>query len=617
VSDREFVSAYVSAHANVTAQMSAKKGLAVFREEGASALMKELSQVVVMEVMSGCDARELTRAQKQKALRYLMFLKEKRCGRIKGRGCIDGRKQRLWKNKEDTTSPTVSIEALLLSCMIDARENRDVATIDIPVAFMQAFIDELVHVKFDGELIDLICQVDPSLSKYVAMENGKRVLYTKLNKALYGTLQASRLFWERLSAFLIEDNGFERNPYDFCVVNKLVNGKQLTIVWYVDDLKISHVETSVVDDMIGSIKQEFGQKLDVTVRRGKIHDYLGLRIDFSEKGRVILSMYDFIAELLKETPEELLKGPAKSPASNYLFHVNAAAQKLDNESAVLYHHLTAKLLYLSKRTRPDLLPTVSFLCTRVQAPDVDDWKKLGRCLTYLRDNANEPYILSMDDGCLRIRWWVDASYGVHPDLKGHTGATMSMGRGCMFSLSRKQKLNTRSSTEAELVGVDDAMSLILWTRLFLQNQGYTIEDNLLYQDNQSAMLLEKNGKMSSGKRTRHLDIRFFFVTDNVEKRHLRIEYCPTDDMIGDFFSKPLQGSKFIRFRGEIMGSTPIRSPPMTEPVHKECIETSDPGIPSKTNVEADPATLWTEVVRKKRKKKTDVLSRMTRSNLLQ
>jgi uncharacterized protein YeaC (DUF1315 family) len=378
--------------------MSAKKGLAVFREEGASALMKELSQVVVMEVMSGCDARELTREQKQKALRYLMFLKEKRCGRIKGRGCIDGRKQRLWKNKEDTTSPTVSIEALLLSCMIDAREGRDVATIDIPVAFMQAFIDKLVHVKFDGELIDLICQVDPSLSKYVAMENGKRVLYTKLNKALYGTLQASRLFWERLSAYLIEDNGFERNPYDFCVVNKLVNGKQLTIVWYVDDLKISHVETSVVDDMIKSIKQEFGQKLDVTVRRGKVHDYLGLRIDFSEKGRVILSMYDFIAELLKETPEELLKGPAKSPASNYLFHVNAAARKLDNESAVLYHHLTAKLLYLSKRTRPDLLPTVSFLCTRVQGPDVDDWKKLGRCLTYLRDNANEPYILSMDDG---------------------------------------------------------------------------------------------------------------------------------------------------------------------------------------------------------------------------
>ena len=327
--------------------------------------MKELNQVVVMGVMSGCDAQTMSPEQKRKALRYLMFLKEKRCGRIKGRGCIDGRKQRLWKSKEDTTSPTVSIEALLLSCMIDAKEERDVATIDIPVAFMQALIDELVHVKFDGELIDLICQVDPSLTKFVAMEKGKRVLYTKLNKALYGTLQASRLFWERLSAFLIEDNGFERNPYDFCVVNKLVNGKQLTVVWYVDDLKVLHADSTVVDVMIESIKQEFGQKLDVTVCRGKIHNYLGLRMDFSEKGQVVLTMHDFISELLKEVPDELLRGPSSSPASNHLFQVNEAAMKLNDETAVLYHHLTAKLLYLSKRTRPDLLTAVSFLCTRV------------------------------------------------------------------------------------------------------------------------------------------------------------------------------------------------------------------------------------------------------------
>ena len=591
----------LSDHAcNVTAQMSAKKGLAVFREQGAGALMKELNQVVVMGVMSGCDARTMSPEQKRKALRYLMFLKEKRCGRIKGRGCIDGRKQRLWKSKEDTTSPTVSIEALLLSCMIDAKEERDVATIDIPVAFMQALIDELVHVKFDGELIDLICQVDPSLTKFVAMEKGKRVLYTKLNKALYGTLQASRLFWERLSAFLIEDNGFERNPYDFCVVNKLVNGKQLTVVWYVDDLKVSHADSTVVDVMIESIKQEFGQKLDVTVCRGKIHNYLGLRMDFSEKGQVVLTMHDFISELLKEVPDELLRGPSSSPASNHLFQVNEAAMKLNDETAVLYHHLTAKLLYLSKRTRPDLLTAVSFLCTRVQSPDADDWKKLGRCITYLRDTANLKYTLSMQDGC-NVQWWVDASYGVHPDLKSHTGATMSMGRGCLFSILRKQKLNTRSSTDAELVGVDDAMSLILWTRLFLQSQGYKVESNVLYQDNQSAMLLERNGKMSSGKRTRHLDIRFFFVTDNIGKRHLQVDYCPTDNMIGDFFTKPLQGTKFTKFRGLIMGSD-LGSPLETKPVHKECVEDNGSEIPDVDDVESGSATSWTEVI----KKKTDV-----------
>ena len=287
VSDREYV------HAHVTAQMSAKKGLQVFGDGGASALVKELHQLVVMNVMSGCKSHELTPEQKRKALRYLMFLKEKRCGRIKGRGCADGRKQRLWKTKEETTSPTVSIESLFISCIIDAMERRDVATIDIPGAFMQANIDEEVHVKFDDELIDLLCQVDPSLSQYVGMERGKRVLYTKLNKALYGTVQASRLFWKKLSTFLIDQNGFERNPYDFCVVNKMINGKQFTVVWYVDDLKLSHVDPSVVDDMIETIKQEFGKKLEVTVRRGQIHDYLGIQFDFSEEGQIVMTMNDY------------------------------------------------------------------------------------------------------------------------------------------------------------------------------------------------------------------------------------------------------------------------------------------------------------------------------------
>jgi len=183
---------------------------------------------------------------------------------------------------------------------------------------------------------------------------------------------------------------------------------------------------------------------------------------------------------------------------------------------------------------------------------------------------------------------------------------MSMGRGCVYSMSRKQKLNTRSSTEAELVGVNDAMSMILWTRLFLQGQGYTVADNILYQDNQSAMLLEKNSKMSSSKRTRHLEIRFFFVTDNVEKKHLRIEYCPTDDMVGDFYTKPLQGSKFTRFRATILG-TAMADMDVVQPVRKECVEDSESPVASMGD-ESGSNTSWTEVVGK-RKKKPDGLKR--------
>ncbi len=129
---------------------------------------------------------------------------------------------------------------------------------------------------------------------------------------------------------------------------------------------------------------------------------------------------------------------------------------------------------------------------------------------------------------------------------------MSMGTGAVYSTSKKQKLNTKSSTEAELVGVNDCMPQTLWTRYFLEAQGYNVTESIIYQDNQSAMLLEKNGRGSSSKRTRHINIRYFFVADRVANGEVKIEYCPTGDMLADYFTKPLQGSSFRKFRNEIM-----------------------------------------------------------------
>ena len=108
-----------------------------------------------------------------------------------------------------------------------------------------------------------------------------------------------------------------------------------------------------------------------------------------------------------------------------------------------------------------------------------------------------------------IKWYVDAPYGVHPDLRSHTGSIMTMGTGAIQSGSAKQKMNARSSTEAELVGVDDVISKILWTQFFIEEQGYEVEKNILFQDNKSSILLETNGRKSAGKCSRHINIRYF------------------------------------------------------------------------------------------------------------
>ena len=128
-----------------------------------------------------------------------------------------------------------------------------------------------------------------------------------------------------------------------------------------------------------------------------------------------------------------------------------------------------------------------------------------------------------------------------------------MGKGFPIVSSTKQKLNTRSSTESELVGVDDMMPSILWTKYFLKAQGYHVNDNIIFQDNKSTMLLERNGKASSSRRTKQINVRYFFITDRIAKGEVRVEWCPTKQMVADFMTKPLQGSAFRNFRNLIMG----------------------------------------------------------------
>ena len=176
-------------------------------------------------------------------------------------------------------------------------------------------------------------------------------------------------------------------------------------------------------------------------------------------------------------------------------------------------------------------------------------------MKYLQATIDLPLRLTCD-GSGVVRWWIDAAYTVHEDMKGHTGATMSLGKGSPYSSSNKQKLVTRSSTECELVGVHDVLPQVLWTRNFLEAQGYKVTDTVLYQDNKSAMLLENNGRMSSTKRTKHIEVRYFYIKDKVNRKEVRIEHCPTEDMTADFFTKPTQGSLFLRQRDLIMNIDP-------------------------------------------------------------
>jgi hypothetical protein len=219
-----------------------------------AALVAEFTQLEDLSVYEPIDPATLTKAQRRAALRALNLIKEKRDGRL--------RPQRLLYNKAETTSPTVSTDALMLSIMVDAREGRDVATADVVGAYLKAYMDEFVLMKFTGESVDILCRMNEKYKKFVVVEGNSRVLYVKLIKAIYGCVK-SALLWYELFTKSLQGMGFVLNPYDPCITQA-----QCTVAWYVDDNKISHINPAVVTSVIERIEAQFGK---MTVMRGREH----------------------------------------------------------------------------------------------------------------------------------------------------------------------------------------------------------------------------------------------------------------------------------------------------------------------------------------------------------
>ena len=155
----------------------------------------------------------------------------------------------------------------------------------------------------------------------------------------------------------------------------------------------------------------------------------------------------------------------------------------------------------------DIQTVVAFLTTRVKHPNEDDWGKFKGVRNYLNGTRHMKLKLTVENMSL-IRWWLDTSHDNYWDSMGHNGAMMSLGKGAIVSNSNKQKLNVNSSTEGELVATHHQMPDIMRTLYFIESQGYTIDRNIIYQDNQSTIRLEVNWHISSGKKTKHISSLF-------------------------------------------------------------------------------------------------------------
>ena len=239
------------------------------------------------------------------------------------------------------SSPALTQDGFFVSLAIDTQEALYIATSDIVGAFLKAAQNDTFVVRLQGPAVEVLLRINEAkYAPHVVYEKGKKVIYVRLLKAMYGTLTAP-ILWYNLFSTTLTKMDFEINPYDLCVANKMFNGQQITICWYMDDLKVSHADPAEVNKIINELEDEFGT---MNVNYGEKHTYLGMDLTVKD-GKMSVSMKGYLEEAIAAYKEKM-NTSAKTPSTKALLEIDEEAEPLPSDRADLVHHIVAKLLHV-------------------------------------------------------------------------------------------------------------------------------------------------------------------------------------------------------------------------------------------------------------------------------
>ncbi len=556
--------------------MTAKRALRETPDTAKPAIESELRKLVSKGVFRPVFQHTLTPFQRANIIRSQLNVTQKYLpssvgdGRVKDKvkarlvGGGDGQDRNHYSRAE-TSSPTISTSSIFILAQVAAAEKHTVATIDIGSAYLNASMPKtdskkLVFMRISKEVTArfILNEIKPDFAPYT---NTDGTLVVELDKALYGCIESALLWYQEISTFLISI-GFVQNPYDICVLNRDCPLGRTTIGIYVDDLIITSSIPTLVSSAIKSIEDKY---IQLKIQEGTRHNYLGMVLDFSDPGYVHINQAGMIQEIVKSADIaalELATGPVepkpKTPTHEKLFQSTPNSPPLSPELAKIVRSLTARILFVANRGRPDVITFIAYMTKRVLSPTVEDGKKLLRAIYYLRHTTELDLKLGFKGDPL-VSLYIDASFAVHDDCKSHSGSLATLGHGAYYTKSTTQKLNTTSSCEAELVALSKGLQQGLWSQAFLTAQGFPPTPILVYQDNQSTIKLIERGRPGA-EQSRHINIGFFWLSDLITRGLIKIIYCPTKTMAADLLTKPVQGSLFTSLRDMVHGHAPLQPP---------------------------------------------------------
>ena len=368
---------------------------------------------------------------------------------------------------------------------------------------------------------------------------GKEYIVCKLNRSLYGLKQSSRCWNEALNSQLKKMH-FKQLENDPCIYTLTSGGEIFIAAVYVDDIILASKSSTHIQEFIKSISESFDIK-----GMGKLRYFLGVKIAYPGSGKIWIGQPAYTAEVLKRFQMENSK-PTATPIDNGAKLTKATEDsKLFNQE--LYQSAIGSLLYLSTRTRPDIAYAVSNVARFCSKHTMEHWKSIKHIMRYLNGTRNYGFLYDKEK-VMDFIGYSDADWaGDLDDRMSTSGYVFKLSGAAVSWRSKKQSCVSLSTAEAEYMALASAAQEAVWMQR-LQNDlnEASVKSTLIYEDNQSTLCMAKNPQYHG--RAKYIDIKFYYIREQVEKKAIQLEYCESKNMVADMLTKALLSSQFVKLR---------------------------------------------------------------------
>ena len=436
----------------------------------------------------------------------------------------------------NTFADTASARSINVLLCLAASENMEISTVDIKTAFLYSPIKEIIYLKRP-----------PGLSPNI-MPN-----LVKLNKCIYGLRQAAHE-WRILLDSTLKGFGFTQLKTDACIYHITINNQSITgtliLGVFVDDILCLGTNSSIIHWFQSILSNKFS----ITIK-SDVESFLGMHVTRNRDLKSIsLSQPGYISSLMSRfqiQPSSTVSYPI-CPMSPIDFQ-DSTNIPLTPSQQKLFMQIVGSLLFLSTRSRPDLSFAVNYLSLYMTQGTQHHLDLCYKVFQYIWQSRHLTLTFNGTKG-LNFYIMVDSSYASHTDRKSHYGFSVHMNdqSGSCISVSKKSTLLALSSTEAEYIGMYEASKLIMWLRQFLLELGFPpTSPTFLHEDNKSAIHIALHGNDKG--RTKHMDVRCHLIRDLVKTNVIQIQYQPTESMVADILTKPLEAKLFFNHRSHLLG----------------------------------------------------------------